>query len=313
MLTEEIVLACAEQIGFAKAAVTNDTIPVRFADYEQWLKKGYHGSMSFMSSDINFEARKSSNKILEGTQSIIVCALNYDKPSDATTDSSGKISCYVTQRDYHHVMKSKLSLLAQQLASVVDCDFEFRALVDSAPVLERDLAERAGLSFTGKNTMAIIPGVGSYFFIGSLFTTLPLTKREIGNPVFKGCGDCTACLDACPTKAFPEPYKLDATQCISYLTIEHDGDIPTSLQEKMGVHIYGCDICQQVCPYNATSKAPPPTFTPYKNYAPNLHEVLEMRSSAYKRFVKGTAMSRASAKKLRRNATIALRNIERKK
>ncbi len=217
---------------------------------------------------------------------------------------------YAWGDDYHKVLKKRLHALADRLRAELPEPFESRACVDTAPLLEREVAAAAGLGWIGKNTMVLNQDLGSYFFLGSLITTLDLVPDD---PVPDRCGTCTACLDACPTNAFPSPYQMDAERCISYLTIEHRGDISKPFQDLMGDWVFGCDVCQEVCPYN--KQAPTMNEPRYAVRAtrpdPVLEDILEWSDADYREQLRGSAIKRATRDMLQRNARIAKANLER--
>jgi epoxyqueuosine reductase len=209
------------------------------------------------------------------------------------------------------VLKAKLARLGEAIDALVGRPVERRACVDSAPLLERDFAVRAGLGFAAKSTLTILPGVGSFVLLGELLLDLPLTPTSA--PATSGCGACTTCLTACPTGAFVGPHVLDARRCISYLTIELKGAMPRELRPLIGTHVFGCDICQDVCPWNRTRHAAARDeelgFRP-ELAEPDLVELLFLTSSGYRRLVRGTALSRVSRARLSRNAAVALGNTK---
>lgn len=217
---------------------------------------------------------------------------------------------YAWGNDYHEVMRSKLAELTDRLRAELTEPFEARICVDTAPILERELAAAAGIGWIGKNTLVLHHEIGSYFFLGAVVTTLDLAPDE---PLPDHCGTCTACLDACPTQAFPKPYEMDASRCISYLTIEHRGDISKPFQKMMGDWVFGCDICQEVCPYNHEA---PTTREPRFAIRPPgpqlaLDDVLGWSVDDYREQLHGSAMTRAKLDMLQRNARIALNNVKR--
>jgi epoxyqueuosine reductase len=245
-------------------------------------------------------------------RSIVMVALNYNDaqaparalPAPAPT---GRVARYALGRDYHDVLREKLNeLLAWIKERVPEC--RGRAVVDTAPLLERDFARRAGLGWFGKNTMLLNKRIGSYFFLGALLLDVALQPDPPHETAH--CGACTACLDACPTDAFPRPGELDARKCISYLTIELRGDIPVDLRQPMGDWIFGCDVCQEVCPWNR--KAPTttePDFQPRPDLQQvDLVELLSLSDEAFRKRFRGTALMRARRSGLLRNAAIALGN-----
>jgi epoxyqueuosine reductase len=212
-----------------------------------WLQAGYHGSMSYMEN--HFELRVDPTQLVEGAQSVISVILNYF-PSETQVMGAPVISKYAYGEDYHSVIKKKLKLLLQYIHEKV-CPVHGRAFVDSAPVLDRAWAARSGLGWIGKNSNLIAPATGSFVFIGNLLVDIPLQDDK---PMKNRCGSCDKCLKACPTQAIVEPGIVDARRCISYLTIEHRGAIPDALCNKPGNHAFGCDVCQDVCPWNGKAK-----------------------------------------------------------
>jgi epoxyqueuosine reductase len=220
----------------------------------------------------------------------------------------GRIARYARGEDYHLVVKQKLGVLAGRLAQA---GVGSRAAVDTAPLLERDLAERAGLGFVGKNTMVIVPGLGSYVVLGELLLDAEAAPTE--GDTRKRCGSCRACLDRCPTGAFVDEHVLDARRCISYLTIEHTGEIPVELRPLMGAMVFGCDICQEVCPFNTAVSAghaepPAPELTAGRE-VPELIALLQIGTAQHRKLVRRTALRRVHRAQLQRNAAIALGNL----
>ena len=215
---------------------------------------------------------------------------------------------YAWGDDYHDIIKAKLGKIADHMRSEVAEPFDARVCVDTAPLMERELAAAAGIGWIGKNTMVLHHQLGSYFFLGALVTNLDLVPDQ---PVANRCGTCTACLQACPTGAFPAPHQMDASRCISYLTIEHRHDIPESLKPKMGDWIFGCDVCQEVCPYNRhapTTREPRLTIRP-PGPQPKLDDVLGWSMDDYRTLLRGSALRRATLEMLKRNASIAKANV----
>jgi epoxyqueuosine reductase len=246
--------------------------------------------------------RRDPGRVLPGVASVVTVALNYFQ-GEAADPSWAPVARYAWGRDYHDVIAPRLEALGTYLAEA--CGAVSRGYVDTGPVLERDLAARAGLGWIGKNTMLLRPGLGSWFFIGVLLTTAELLYDE---PLPDRCGSCRACLDACPTDAFAAPYVLDARRCISYLTIEHRGEIDAELGPLMGEWQFGCDLCQSACPWNR--KAPvtgEAAFAPSGSY-PGARAVLEMTDDELRGRFAGTALLRTKPAGLRRNAAIALAN-----
>ena len=238
-------LACGfDRVGFAVAAPVAD-----FPRFESWLDAGHAGGMDWLHR--HRALRADPRELLPEARSLILVSMNYHRPSeDPPGAGRGRVSRYARGRDYHKTLRGRLRKLEEVLREEYGAAFT-RICVDSAPLLERSLAAAAGLGWIGKNTMLIDERLGSWTFLGALLCDLDLPPDL---PVADRCGSCTACLDACPTQAFPEPGLLDARRCISYLTIEHKGEIADELAAKMDDHIFGCDICQDVCPWNAKAE-----------------------------------------------------------
>ncbi|VAW49729.1 Epoxyqueuosine reductase [hydrothermal vent metagenome] len=242
-------------LGFADVGITNTDLSAYEADYFQWIEKGYHGEMDYMQR--HGTKRTRPTELEPNTISIISVRLNYfDMEAESAieqlhNDQQAYISRYALGKDYHKLLRKRLQTLANQISQEIP-NFQYRAFTDSAPVLERPIAEKAGLGFTGKNSLIIHPRAGSWFFLGELYTNLNLPT----DPPFtkQGCGPCTACIQECPTQAIIGNGVIDARRCISYLTIEFKGSIPLALRPLMGNRIYGCDDCQLVCPWNKFTK-----------------------------------------------------------
>jgi epoxyqueuosine reductase len=267
---------------------------------DAWLAAGYHGEMEYMQRHANL--RRDSTRPLPGMRWALVVGLNY-----GGTQPAGRVARYARGDDYHRVMWDRLDALGGWLTARTGGSS--RAFVDSGPVLERDLARRAGLGWVGKNTMLINPRLGSHFFIGALFTDAAL----VGDAPFATdhCGRCTRCLAACPTQAFVAPRVLDARQCISYLTIELRGDIPEALRRAVGDHLYGCDDCQDACPWNGkfARDVALPAMAPHRTEAwPEPRDWLALDDDAYRARFRGTAMTRPKRAGLVRNAAVAIGN-----
>lgn len=243
------------ELGFQAVGVTDTDIGAeQRAHYHNWLAKGYHGTMQWL--EANVDKRLYPEKLVEGSLRVISARMDY-LPGDTQQiqilkdSSKAYISRYALGRDYHKLMRKRLATLADQIAAAVTAaapDLNQRPFVDSAPVLERPLAAKAGLGWVGKHTLVLNEKAGSWFFLGEILTNLPLPVDN--DPQRDRCGDCKACLQVCPTDAFPRPYQLDARRCISYLTIENKGPIPEEFREPMGNRVFGCDDCQAICPWN---------------------------------------------------------------
>lgn len=307
------IKAWAREIGFDRCGIAPATRLPRGDYLRAWLASGRAGSMDYLHR--YFEQRTNPDKLLPGGRSVIVVALNYHQPRpDPPPDESrcGRVASYAWGDDYHKVMKRKLFELADRMRSAWGEGIETRACVDTAPLLEREAAAAAGVGWIGKNTMVLHPELGSYFFLGEILTTLAIEPDE---PVADHCGTCTACLDACPTDAFPAAYEMDASRCISYLTIEHRGEVPEELKSQMGDWVFGCDICQEVCPHNR--KAPETTEPRFAvrppGPTPKLDEIASWTEDEYRRVMQGHAGKRAKLDMWQRNAAIARENQRRSK
>ncbi|MEY4548186.1 MAG: hypothetical protein RL685_4381 [Pseudomonadota bacterium] len=276
-----------------------------------WLEQGHHGDMAYLAA----EPRHDPSRLLPEARSLIVVALPYG--AGASDDAAprkhlpltGQIARYARGADYHSVLKERLRQLADLCAELTGRAVLARPCVDSAPLLEREAARRAGIGFTAKSTLTIAPGLGSYVLLGELLIDLELPAPE--QVLERGCGSCTTCLTACPTSAFVDAYTLDARRCISYLTIEQKGAIPRPLRALIGRWVFGCDVCQEVCPFNQ-SRRPRPVegaFDPRSWLSePELVHLLELTASGYRRFVKRSALRRIGRVQLQRNAAVALGN-----
>jgi epoxyqueuosine reductase len=245
-----IIKSAAARMGFsfcgiAKAEFLEEEAP----RLEQWLQRGYQGKMSYLEN--HFDKRLDPRLLVPGAKSVVTLGYNYFPTEDLSQDSQLKIAKYAYGEDYHHVIKDKLKSLLEELRLNIG-DIDGRAFVDSAPVMERAWAQRAGMGWIGKNSLLLNKRMGSFFFLAELIIDLEL---DYDSPVKDYCGTCTACMDACPTEAIPEPYVVDGSKCISYFTIELKEAIPEEVKGKFDNWIFGCDICQDVCPWNRFSSA----------------------------------------------------------
>ena len=245
----EIIKSEALSIGFLSCGISKaEFLSEEAPKLEHWLKSGFNGEMSYM--ERNFEKRLDPTLLVPGSKSVISLLFNYYTEKKAKKDDEPKISSYAYGKDYHLVIKEKLRELLSRIKNLVG-DVNGRVFVDSAPVMERVWAEKSGLGWIGKNTNLINKKTGSFFFLAELILDLEL---EYDHPTTDHCGSCTACIDSCPTNALATPYKMDATKCISYATIELKNNIPDLFKDNMRGWIFGCDICQDVCPWNRFSK-----------------------------------------------------------
>ena len=304
---ERLIKAQATGLGFDLVGITSLGPADTAGEFEDWVESGYAGEMDYLPRGA--AKRRDSRLPVPGTTSAIVVGLDYGGRAP-----SGPIARYARGDDYHEVMLRKLGELHQWLESELGGPIRGKSYVDTGPILERDLARRAGLGWFGKNTNLVNPRIGSFFFIGSLLVDLDLAP----DAPFEAdrCGTCTRCLDACPTGAFVEPRVLDATRCISYLTIEQKGAIAEDLREQVGANLYGCDICQDVCPYNVKfaqelgEQALAPRAAIVDRDARALaRELVAMDDESFRRAFKDSPMKRAKRRGLARNAAVVLGNI----
>jgi len=297
----------AGELGFDRVGIASAQ-PSRYRDYlRQWLDSGQAGSMAYLAS--RFEERADPGAYLPGAASVICVGLNYYSPLSPPDESSrqGRVARYALGDDYHELLKPRLHRLADWLREAAP-DARTRCSVDTAPVMEKELAVRAGIGWLGKNTCVIDEQIGSWLFLGEILTTLPLPVDE---PAIDRCGTCRRCIDACPTQAL-QPYQLDASRCISYFTIEHPGEIEPEMASKFGDWIYGCDICQDVCPWNrrAVESVDPRLAPRFASGTLELDAVLKWTAEDYRAQLRGSAMKRVKLPILQRNAAIASANAK---
>ncbi|MDP9173764.1 MAG: tRNA epoxyqueuosine(34) reductase QueG [Planctomycetota bacterium] len=305
----EPLRAEATRLGFDRVGIASAE-PSRYRDFfRRWLDQGQSGSMDYLAN--RFEERTDPGAYLPEAASIVCVAMNYFVPlgeAPKTAGPRGRIARYALGVDYHEIIKPRLHALADWLR-IAAPEAQTRCCVDTAPVMEKELAGRAGVGWMGKNTCIINEEIGSWLLLGEIVTTLKLPTDD---PAVDRCGTCRRCIDACPTEAITEPYKLDARKCISYLTIEHRGEIALEFSAKFGDWIYGCDICQDVCPWNRKAEA-----TKEQTLAPrfadgmlDLNEVLNWTDDDYRQTLRHSAMKRIKLPILKRNAAIALKNLQ---
>ncbi len=300
----------AVELGFSLFGVA-PADPLQGAEfYARWVALGYAGEMAYL--ERNRDKRQHPARLVPGARSVICVGMHYPPATaeDARSNANpltGQLSCYALGDDYHQVMKSKLAQLFDYVQEIIDRPLQGRYYVDTAPVLERELAQLAGLGWWGKNTCLIDKRSGSYFFLGEIISDLELPFDE---PAVDHCGTCTRCLDACPTDAFPEPYVLDARRCISYLTIELKGSIPEPLRADMGNWILGCDVCQHVCPWNReASPSADDAFRPRAELDTlALTDLIRLDRSSFNTLFKGHTAKRPKRRGLLRNVAVALGN-----
>ena len=291
----------ALELGFDRVAVGSAAPPAHGDAFERWLEAGCAGDMHYLSA--GKAARIDPGRLLPGWRSVVAVALNY-APRDDDPAWSG-VARYARGRDYHRVIRPRLHALKDVLRRAGGPDVRSRASVDTSAVLERSLAASAGLGWIGKNTNLITPGLGSYFFIGLVLTTAELVPEAT---LPDRCGTCTACLDACPTGAFVAPYTLDARRCISYLTIEHRGEIDESLHAGIGGWLFGCDVCQEVCPWNRHAPTARDSALAAGTPPGPPEALVTMTEDDFRERFRGSALKRARRVGLARNARIVLAN-----
>ncbi len=302
----------SRDLGFQHAGITDTDLSGAERKLSDWLDRGYHGEMDWMARHGSLRSRPA--ELLPGTQRIISVRMDYlpKESSDAKSvlhnDQLGYISRYALGRDYHKIMRRRLQKLAELIREAVG-PFDYRAFVDSAPVLEKPLAQKAGLGWIGKHTNVLSREAGSWFFLGELYTNLPL---PVDQPVSNHCGSCEACITTCPTGAIVSPYCVDARLCISYLTIEHKGSIPPELRSLLGNRIYGCDDCQLVCPWNrfAANTAEAGFLPRHRLDAPRLVELFAWDEKSFLKNMEGSAIRRIGYENWLRNIAVALGNCK---
>ncbi len=291
------------RVGIARAG----PLEVDHERYREWLSAGRHGTMSWLGEDIDARRDVDHPGILEGARSVVVCAMGYLRADDRGPITGARVARYARGRDYHNFFRRRLRKLARWMRS--EHGAQARPMVDTAPVLERAWAQRAGVGFVGKNGCIIAPGLGSFVLLGEVVTDLAL-RPDV--PMEPRCGSCTLCLDACPTRAFVGPWVLDARRCVSYLTIESEEAPAQELRTAMGDRVFGCDDCQDVCPYNRTG-APPEEST--RDFLPDprwdgisVGDILALGSERFTELAEGSPLARPGRHGLARNAAVVLGN-----
>jgi len=296
----------AEELGFDIIGFAEPDLPARVeTDYRAYIDQGHHGDMEWLAT--TFDRRRSPKALWSDVKSVIVVGMNYGPEQDPLDvldrPDVGGISVYARHRDYHDVIKGKLKQLGQWL--VHRSGGEIKVFVDTAPVLEKPIATQAGLGWQGKHSNLVSRKFGSWLFLGEIFTTLAIKPDDAE---IDHCGSCRACLDICPTDAFPAPYQLDARRCISYLTIEYKGHIPLAFRRAMGNRIYGCDDCLAVCPWNKFARTARETKLQARDdlNAPPLTELAALDDSAFRKRFSGSPIKRIGRDRFVRNVLIAL-------
>ncbi|MCX7962387.1 MAG: tRNA epoxyqueuosine(34) reductase QueG [Burkholderiales bacterium] len=297
------------ELGFQAVGIADADLSEAGARLAEWLGLGWHGEMDYMARHAALRARPAA--LLPGTLRVISCRMDYaptlaDEWSALTDGTRAYVARYARGRDYHKVIRARLKALCARIAAEIG-PFRHRVLCDSAPAMEVPLAAKAGLGWQGKHTLLLSREAGSWFFLGEIYTDLPLPADE---PTPAHCGSCTRCIDVCPTQAIRGPYRLDARRCISYLTIEHRSAIPRSLRPLIGNRIYGCDDCQLVCPWNRYARVTAePDFLPRNGLdRAMLVELFAWSEEEFERRLRGSAIRRIGYERWLRNLAVALGN-----
>jgi epoxyqueuosine reductase len=301
-----------EALGFQQVGISDTDLQAHGEHLEQWLASGYHGEMEYMQR--HGHKRYQPEKLIAGTCRIISVRMDYWPDSAAPAEEvlqnpdTAYVSRYALGRDYHKVLRSRLKKLSRYIETLIG-PFGHRVFVDSAPVLEKAIAEKSGLGWIGKHTNVLNERAGSWFFLGELYTDLPL---PVDTPASNHCGSCHACIDVCPTRAIVAPYQLDARRCISYLTIELRGSIPVEFRADIGNRIYGCDDCQLVCPWNKFAQASAEIDFQVRHQLDErtLLALFEWDEATFLQRTEGTAIRRIGYESWMRNIAVALGNSQ---
>lgn len=301
------------ELGFQQVGICDTDLSIQEPYLKEWLENRYHGDMDWMAKYGPLRAR--AGELQPGTLRVISVRMNYLPPNAAfaqtlSNGELGYISRYALGRDYHKVLRRKLKALGERIEAFCqshDISVHFRPFVDSAPIMERPLAEKAGVGWVGKHSLLINNQAGSWFFLGELLINLPL---PVDRPVQEQCGKCTSCITICPTGAIVKPYVVDARRCISYLTIECEGAIPIEFRPLIANRIYGCDDCQMICPWNRFAKlTDEPDFFPRRRLdAPKLAELYQWDEETFLKMTEGSAIRRIGYQRWLRNISVALGN-----
>jgi epoxyqueuosine reductase len=292
----------ALQAGFDLFGVSKAGEAPDFSHYEEWIKRGFEGEMEYLKT--RKQERSHTDHLLRGAKSIICLGLNYNSNN---LDPEIGISRYAQGEDYHLILKKMMKELWKSVEEEMDRKIRARFFVDTAPILERSFARKAGLGWIGKNTCLINEKIGSWFFLGEIVTELDLDEDQ---PLLPQCGDCQRCLDACPTGALSKDGFINASRCLSYLTIENQGPIPIEFRKNLGKRIFGCDTCQEACPYNQNRQPSNNKELLIKNQLPNLSlkEFLQMDKETFSKVFKNSPIKRATFQGFQRNCMVAAGN-----
>ncbi len=312
-MTHELKQALIDQAlaeGFAKVGITRpDAVPEIAGRLDDFVRAGRHGQMGWMAERMHWRGNPAA--LWPEARSVIMLAEPYSPGHDPrdvlARRDRGAISVYAQNRDYHDIVKKRLKRVGRWLIEAAGPETEIKVFVDTAPVMEKPLAAAAGLGWQGKHTNLLSRDLGNWFFLGAIFTTLDLPVDEPGR---ENCGSCTACLDACPTDAFPAPFQLDARRCISYLTIEHHGPVDEDLRPFLGNHIYGCDDCLAACPWNKYAVAAHEARYHARDdlTAPRLAELAALDDAAFRAMFSGSPVKRVGRDRFLRNVCYAIGN-----
>jgi len=298
-------------VGFQAVGIADTELSAAQARLAQWLDRGWHGEMDYMARHAALRARPA--ELVPGTLRVVSCRMDYSMPGDDAArleePTLAYVSRYARGRDYHKLLRARLRTLCERIAAAVG-PFAHRVFTDSGPVLEVELAVKAGLGWRGKHTLLLSREAGSWFFLGEIYTALPLPTDAA---LTEHCGSCTRCIDACPTGAIRGPYQLDARRCISYLTIELKGAIPEALRPLVGNRVYGCDDCQLVCPWNSFARpSAEPDFAPRNGFdAARLVELFAWSERDFNERLAGSAIRRIGYERWLRNLAVGLGNAPR--
>lgn len=307
-LTTQIVTSKAKELGFDLIGFARVDLLNKEVEYlKEWLKRGYHATMDYMSR--NIEKRYDVKNILPNAKSVISLAINYFTKDNYTNKKGfGKVSRYAWGKDYHIVIWKKLELLEDELKKI-DPSFESKSYVDTGPVMDKVWAVKSGIGWMGKHTNVITKEMGSWVFLATMITNYEFNYNE---PILDYCGTCRACIDACPTNAIVDEYVLDANRCISYLTIENKGEIPSEFKNKFDNWLFGCDICQDVCPWNKkfSKQTSEHEFNSNANKEIEYDKILDMTEEEFKKRFESSPIKRAKLSGLKRNASfLASHNV----
>lgn len=307
---EARVKALARELGFARVGIARaEALEPEGAQLRAFVAKGRHGGMGWLADTVEVRADPRHPGMVPGAESVVVLVAPYARPGGEARvgPAPGRVARYARERDYHNVLRKKVRKIEALLR---EAGHRARWSVDSRPVLERAWAERAGVGFVGKNCCLIVPGLGSHVFLATVVTT---ARLEADAPMARRCGACRLCLDRCPTEAFAGPRELDARRCVSYLTIEHEGPVDPALREGLEDWIFGCDACQDVCPYNRTAPPEPSVTEPYAAHgrweAVDAEGLLAMEEEAFLAWAEGSPARRSGRTRMARNAAYVLGNV----